>query len=71
MKPSIPAIYNGDSYIFHLAGDWSAVLIERFANNQNVVAEQMKFDDLAPELRARFEAELRKRQRNARRSGVA
>jgi hypothetical protein len=66
MRTSIPAIYNGDSYIFHLGDDGSIVLIERFAGNQNVIPEQLKFDDFDPELQARFHTELKRRQNRGR-----
>ena len=63
MKPPIPVIYNGDSYLFHLADDDSVSSIEFFANNQSVVAEPRTWEELDVELHRLFKEQLKRRQR--------
>jgi hypothetical protein len=58
MRPPIAITHNGDSYFFHLADDWSLFRIERFANNQNVVPEEVPLSDVDSDLEAKFQKRL-------------
>ncbi len=65
MRPAIPVIHNGDSYLFHVTDDWTVFGIERFANNQNVIPEQVPLNDVEPELQHKFQRQL-EREKKAR-----